>query len=57
MQSLPLYTSLSFSIPSNAHIGDIKYTHGICSPTFLADDFLKFFLHPSVFLIKDSRPA
>ena len=35
-------------------IADIDYRHGICSPTFVADDFSKLFLHPSIILTKDS---
>ena len=29
----------------------------ICSTTFVVDDFSGFFLHPSIFSIKDSRSA
>ena len=55
IQSSPLYISCIFSIPSNVYILGIEHPQGICLPTFVADDFLGLFLHPSVFLIKDLR--
>ena len=30
---------------------------GICSPTFLVDEFSVLFLHPSIFSIKHARSA
>ena len=41
----------------NDGIIDIKKPYEICSLTFIADDFLGLFLHPSIFPIKDSRSA
>ena len=57
MQFLPLYTSCLFSVSLN---GDIEFTEkadGICSPTFVVDDFSGLLLHPSIFSIKVSRSA
>ena len=39
MHSLPLYTSLSFSRYLNDTIVDIKKLGGICSSSFVVDDF------------------
>ena len=36
---------------------DIEKPDGICSPTFYLDKFSVLILHPSVFYIKDSKPA
>ena len=36
---------------------DIGKSYGTCSPTFVSDAFLGFFLHPSIFSFKHSRPA
>ena len=33
----------------------LKFAQGICLPNFVADDFSKLILHPSILLIKDSR--
>ena len=55
MQSLPLYTSCLFSMSLNDDIVDIEKADGIFSSTFVVDDLLGIFLHPSVFFIKDSR--
>ena len=49
LQSFPLSTSLLFSITSNFHSVDIENPQGICSTTFVVDDFLELFLHPSIF--------
>ena len=57
MQSLLLYTSGFISMPSNVHIVDIENPQGICSATFVVDDFYEIFLHLSTFLIKDLRSA
>ena len=42
---------------SNAQIVDIEYQQGICSPTFVVEEFLGLFAYPSIFLIKDSISA
>ena len=41
----------------NEHIVDIKKPDGICSLTFVVDEFSGFFLHPSIFSIIHSRSA
>ena len=41
----------------NDDIVDTEKFDGICLLTFVKDDFSGLFLHPSVFFIKDSRPA
>ena len=43
MQSLPLYTSCLFSMLLNDNIEDIKKLDGICSPTFVVNEFSGFF--------------
>ena len=35
-------------MPLNDDIADITKTDGICSLTFVADDFSRLFLHPSI---------
>ena len=55
MQSLPRYTSCLFSMLLNEGIVDIEKPYGICSLTFVEDDFAGFFLHPSIFSIIHSR--
>ena len=57
MQFLPLYTSCLFSILLNEDIVDIEKTDGICSLTFVVDDFSGLFIHPSIFSIGHSRSA
>ena len=54
MQSLPLYASFLFSMFLNNSIVDIGKPDGICSPTFVVDEFSGFYLHPSIFSIKHS---
>ena len=52
MQFLPLYTSCLFSVSLN---GDIEFTEkadGICSPTFVVDDFQDYFYIHQSFLSK-----
>ena len=49
IQSLPLYTSWLFSMLLN---GNIK-PDGICSLTFVLNEFSGLFLHPSIFSVKD----
>ena len=41
----------------NDDIVDIEKPDGICSPTFVVDEFSLLFFHPSVFSIKLSRSA
>ena len=57
MQCSPLYTLCLFSIPSNVHILDIEYSQGMCSPIFIADDFVGLLLYTSIFSIEDSKSA
>ena len=51
IQSLPLYTSCSFSMLLNEDIVNIEKRDGICSLTFVADEFLGLTLHPPGFFI------
>ena len=53
MQSSPLYTSALTPIPSNVYIVDNECLQAVYSPTFVLNDFLELFLHPSVHLIKN----
>ena len=57
MQSLCLYTLWLFSMPLNDDIVDIEKPDGLCSLTFVADDFSRLLLHPPIFTIRDSRYA
>ena len=57
IQSLPLYASCLFSMLLNEDIVDLKKPHGICSLTFIVDEFSRLFLHPSIFCIVHSRSA
>ena len=57
MQSLSLYTSCLFFMLLDAVIVDIEEPYGICSLTFVADDFSGLFLHPSIFSTTHSRFA
>ena len=57
MQSLSLYKSCLFSISLNGDIADIEKPDGICSLSFVLDDFSGLSLHSSIFSIKDSRSA
>ena len=57
MQSSPLYTSCLFSIPSNDHMIDTEFPQGMCSATFVVDDFSKLFLQLYILLIKISGSA
>ena len=41
----------------NDNIVDIEKADGICSPTFVGNEFSGLFLHPSIFSIKHSRSA
>ena len=55
LRSLLLYTSYLFSMLLNDYIVDIEKPDGIFSPTFVVDEFLGLFLHPSIFSIKHLR--
>ena len=57
MQSLPQYTSCLFSLLLNEDIVGIEKPDGICSFTFVVDEFSGLFLHPSIFSIIHSRSA
>ena len=57
MQSLSLYTSCLFSMLLNEDIIDIEKPEGICSLTFVVDEFSVLFLHPSILSIIHSRSA
>ena len=57
MQSLPLYASCLISALLNDDMLDIEKPNGICSPTFVVDEFSGLFLHPSIFSIKHSKSA
>ena len=41
----------------NDDFANIEKPNGICSPTFVVDEFSGLFLHPSIFSIKHSRSA
>ena len=49
---LPLYTLCLFTMPLNDNVEDIEKPDGICSPTFVVNEFSGLFLHPSIFSIK-----
>ena len=57
MQSLPLYTSCLCSMLLNYNVVDIEKPDGICSLTFVGDEFPGLFLHHTVLSIKHSRSA
>ena len=57
MQSSPLYKSCIFSLLLNDYIVESENRDGICSPTFVVNNFLELFLHPSIFSIKHSKSA
>ena len=57
MQSLPLHASCLFSKLLNGDNVDIERPDGMCSPTFVVDEFSGLFLHPSYLSIKYSRSA
>ena len=54
---LPLYTWCLFTMPLNDNVEDIEKPDGICSPTFVENEFSGLFLHPSIFSIKHWRYA
>ena len=49
IQPLHLYTSCLFSMLQNEDIVDIEKPDGICSFTFVVDEFSGLFSHPSMF--------
>ena len=53
----PLYTSCLFSGLLTDIIVYIEESDGICSPTFVVDEYSELSLHPSVVSIKYSRSA
>ena len=55
MQTLRLYSLCLFSTLLNKDIIDIEKPDGICSPTFVVDEFSELFLHPSIFSVIHSR--
>ena len=57
MQSLPLYTSCLCSMLLTDDIAGIEKPDGICSSTFVVDEFSGLFLYPSILSIKQSRSA
>ena len=57
MQSLPLYTSWLFSMLLKEDIADTEKPDGVCSLTFVVDEFSGLFLHPSILSIIHSRSA
>ena len=57
MQPLHLYTSCLFSMLLNNDITDIENSDGICSLTFVADEFSELVLHLLIFSIIHSRSA
>ena len=57
MQSLPTYTSYLFIHYSHDVIIAIEKLDGICSLTFVVDEFSGLLLHPAFFSIKHSRSA
>ena len=48
---------MHFAYLKNDDIVDINQSDGICSLTFVADEFSGLFLHPPIFSVKDSRSA
>ena len=56
-QSLPLYTSCLISMLLNDDMVDTKKPDGMCSPTFVMNEFSGLLSHPSILSIKHSRSA
>ena len=52
MQSLLLYLSSLASMLLNDDVVDIEKLDGICSPSFVVDEFSVLFLHQLIFSIK-----
>ena len=57
MESLTLHISCLFFVSQNDDITDIKKSDGICSSTFVVDDFSGLFLQPLIFYVKDLKSA
>ena len=57
MQYLPIYTSCLFSELLNDDIREIEKLDGICSFTFVVDEFSRLILQTSIFSIIHSRSA
>ena len=57
MQPLPMYTSCICHMFLSDNIADIEKSDGICSTTFVVDNYSGLLLYPSVFSIIDSRSA
>ena len=57
MQSLPLYKLCLISILLKEDIVDIEKPDGICSLTFVVDEFSGLFLYSPIFYIMHSRSA
>ena len=55
IQSLPLYASCLFSMLLNEDIIDLEKPDGICSLTFVVDEFSGLLFHPSIFSIIHAR--
>ena len=55
IQSFYINTSWLFSSFLNDNIVDIEKADWMCLLTFIVDEYLELFLHPSIFLIIDSR--
>ena len=55
IESLPVHTLCLFPMLLNDDIVDIEKPNGICSTTFVVDDFSALFLQPSIFSFKLSR--
>ena len=56
MQSLPHATLFFFSMLLNEDIVGVEKPDGICSSTFVVDEFSGLFLHSSVFSINSFTP-
>ena len=48
---------MMFSILLNPQNAEIVYPQGTCSSIFVAEEVSELFVHPSIFLIKDSMLA
>ena len=57
MQYLPIYTSWLFSKLLNDDTREIEKLDGICSLTFVVDEFSGLILQTSIFSIIHSRSA
>ena len=57
IESFSLHRSCLFSVLLNEEIVDVEKPDGICSLTFVVDEFSGLFLHPSIFSIIRSKSA